>query len=299
MKFIFDSEYRFRALDGRGFYRNLPDEKYLKKKYKTIFHKKLDLNNPQSFNEKLQWLKLFDRKPLYTTLVDKYAVRKYIASKIGDEYLIPLVGGPWKNFDEINFDELPDQFVLKCTHDSGGVVVCKDKSKLDFEEIRSKVNKSLARNYYYYGREWPYKDVPRQIIAEAYITDGANESLTDYKFFCFDGTPKALFIATDRYNKDEEIKFDFYDMDFNHLPFTNGHPNANVSPRYPSSFKKMKELAAKLSEGIPQVRVDFYNVGGKVYFGELTFFHFSGMVPFKPEKWDKIFGEWINLPKNN
>lgn len=253
----------------------------------------LNLDNPHTYNEKLQWIKLFDRNPLYTTLVDKAAVKEYVTSIIGEEYIIPTLG-IWKRFDDINFDELPNQFVLKCTHDSGGLVICKDKKNLNLQQARQKINKSLDTNYYLIGREWPYKNVPRQIIAETYMEDSNTHELRDYKFFCFDGTPKALFIATDRQNRKEPY-FDFFDMDFKHLPMKHGHPNAPSIPEKPVCFELMKELSAKLSKGLKEVRVDLYEVDGKVYFGELTFFHHAGMVPFEPVEWDRIFGDWIVL----
>ena len=292
-----DRKFRFSVMSARGLYNWMPDKKFLETKFKIQMGKKLNLDNPKTFNEKLQWLKLYDRNPLYTTLVDKYAVRQYIKDTIGEEYLIPLVGGPWKTFDEIDFDALPDQFVLKCTHDSGGLVICRDKSKLDKEKARRKIEKCLKTNYYYGNREWPYKNVPPQIIAEKYMTDTLTTELRDYKFFCFDGMVKALFIATERANETEETKFDFFDENFQHLPFTNGHPNAAKLPEKPKSFELMKELAAKLSKGIPHVRVDFYEVDEKVYFGELTFFHWSGLVPFNPPEWDQKVGDWITLQK--
>jgi hypothetical protein len=297
-KFLFDRAFRFNILASRGLLNFISDKIFLEKIYQLTFHQKLSLDNPQTFNEKLQWLKLYDRNPLYTTLVDKYAVRQYIKDKIGEEYLIPLVGGPWMSFDQIDFDALPDQFVLKCTHDSGGLVICRDKSKLDVEVARTKISKSLKRNYYYQGREWPYKDVKPRIIAEECMNDTNSVcELTDYKFFCFNGESKAMFIATDRSNNEKETKFDFFDMDFNHLPIINGHPHADVVPGCPQCFNEMKMLADKLSKGIPQIRVDFYNVSGRIYFGELTLFHWSGMVPFSPEEWDYKFGEWIKLRK--
>jgi len=292
-----DRKFRFSVMSARGLYNWMPDKKFLETKFKIQMGKKLNLDNPKTFNEKLQWLKLYDRNPLYTTLVDKYAVRQYIKDTIGEEYLIPLVGGPWKTFDEIDFDALPDQFVLKCTHDSGGLVICRDKSKLDKEKARRKIEKCLKTNYYYGNREWPYKNVPPQIIAEKYMTDTLTAELRDYKFFCFDGMVKALFIATERANETEETKFDFFDENFQHLPFTNGHPNAAKLPEKPKRFELMKELAAKLSKGIPHVRVDFYEVDEKVYFGELTFFHWSGLVPFNPPEWDQKVGDWITLQK--
>ena len=272
----------------------MSDEEILKKKYRLIFKKELDLENPLTYNEKLQWLKLYDHQPIYTRMVDKYEVKPIVEEKIGKEYIIPTYG-VWNTFDEIDFDSLPDQFVLKCTHDSGGLVICRDKKTLDMDAARKKINRCLKRNFYYLGREWPYKDVKPRIIAEQYMEDPETSELRDYKFFCFNGTPKALFIATDRQKKGEETKFDFFDMDFNHLDIRNGHENAKIPPAKPVTFEKMKELAGILSEGIPQLRVDFYEVSGQIFFGELTFFHWSGFKPFEPEKWDRIFGDWIDL----
>ena len=192
---------------------------------------------------------------------------------------------------------MPPQFVLKCSHDSGGIVVCKDKSQLDIQDAVNKLKNGLKTSYFKYNREWPYKNVKPRIIAEKYMVDESGTELKDYKFFCFDGEPKAMFIASDRFNKSEETKFDFYDMNFNHLPFTNGHPNSKTSIDKPTTFEEMKSLAAKLSKGWPHLRVDFYEINGRVYFGEMTFFHFSGMTPFKPSEWDSRFGEWLKLPQ--
>lgn len=289
----------FTGLAGRGLLNWMPDEPYLKCVYRARMGKKLDLKDPKTYNEKLQWLKLHDRKPVYTELVDKYEVRKHISAAIGEEYLIPLVGGPWDSFDQIDFDKLPEQFVLKCTHDSGGLVICRDKSRLDKAAAREKIERSLRRRYYKAGREWPYKDVTPRIIAEKYMEDTATRELRDYKFFCFSGEPEALFIATERQKEGEETKFDFFDMDFNHLDVRNGHPNAEALPAKPARFDDMRRLAQKLSAGIPQVRVDFYEVNGEIYFGEMTFFHWSGMVPFEPEEWDRTFGDWISLPNES
>lgn len=276
----------------------LPDKTFLKLKYRMIFHKKLNLSEPKTYNEKLQWLKLYDRKPIYTTMVDKYAVKEYVAEKIGKEYIIKTIG-VYDKFEEIDFEKLPNKFVMKCTHDSGGLVICRDKSKLDVEKAKKKIKKSLKRNYYLHGREWPYKDVKPRIIIEEYMEDKETQELRDYKFFCFDGEVKALFIATDRANEKEETKFDFFDAEFKHLPFTNGHPNAKEEPKKPEKFEEMKKLAAELSKGIPQVRVDFYEVNGKIYFGELTFSHWGGMKPFEPGEWDYTFGSWIKLPERS
>ena len=285
----------FRALNFISPLVSIPDKTYLRIKYFLRFGKPLDLTKPVTYNEKLQWLKLYGRRPIDTILSDKYAVKDYIAKTIGEQYVIPLIG-VWDKFEDIDFEKLPNQFVLKCTHDSGGIVVCKDKSKLNIESARKLFNKSLKTDYYVYSREKAYKDIPRRIIAEEYREDSKTGELRDYKFFCFDGEPKALFIATDRQVKGEETKFDFFDMDFIHLPITNGHPNAKVLPEKPTCFDEMKVLAAKLSKGVPHVRVDFYEVDGKVYFGEMTYSHWGGMMPFDPEKWDYIFGSWIKLP---
>lgn len=274
----------------------IPDKLYLHLKYYFRMGKRLHLKHPITFNEKLQWLKLYGRRPIDTVLSDKYAVKNYITNTIGAEYVIPLLG-VWDKFEDIDFDKLPNQFVLKCTHDSGGVVVCKDKASFDVKLAASVINRGLKNNFYVFSREKAYKDIPRRIIAEEYKEDSQTHELRDYKFFCFDGEPKMLFIATDRNNKDEETKFDFFDMNFVHLPFTNGHPNAQVPPEKPIKFDEMKDLASKLSVGIPHVRVDFYEVDGQVYFGEMTYSHWGGMMPFDPEEWDYILGSWVQLPK--
>lgn len=273
-----------------------PDKLYLKMLFRLRMGYKLNLDNPQTFSEKLQWLKLYNRKPEYTQMVDKVEAKKYVAGIIGEEYIIPTLG-VWNSVDEIDFAKLPNQFVLKCTHDSGGIVICSDKTKLNIRAAKAKLRKGLKKNYYYQNREWPYKNITPRIIGEEYMVDESGYELKDYKFFCFDGEPKALFIATDRGKANEETKFDFFDMDFNHLPFTNGHPNSPRPVMKPKSFEEMKLLAAKLSEGMPHARIDFYDINGKVYFGEITFFHWSGTMPFDPIEWDYKFGEWIKLPK--
>lgn len=279
----------------RGLLRWMSDKAYLKLAFRMEMGKKLDLENPKTYNEKLQWLKIYDRKPIYTTMVDKYAVKKLIAEKIGEQYVIPTLG-VWDSFDDIDFDSLPHQFVLKCTHDSGGLVICRDKSKLDIDAARKKINKFLKREYFWGKREWPYKDVPPRIIAEQYMEDEETAELRDYKFFCFNGSMEALFIATDRQVPGEEVKFDFFDKNCERLPLKQGHQNAKNLPKMPGRFNEMKTLAEILSKDIPHVRIDFYEVNGKVYFGEMTFYHFSGLVPFEPEEWDYTFGSWITLP---
>jgi len=273
----------------------MSDKCYLKWMYSAMMGTKLNLEDPKTFNEKLQWLKLYNRNPEYCKLVDKYDVKSYISNLIGDEYIIPTLG-IYDSFDDIDFNALPNQFVLKCTHDSGSTVICRDKATFDFEKTKAKLTKKLKSNLFWHTREWPYKNIKPRIIAEQYMEDVKTSELRDYKFFCFNGEVKALFVATERQKKGEEVKFDFFDTEFNRLELKQGHPNAKQCPQKPECFDEMKRLAEKLSQGIPHVRVDFYEVNGKIYFGELTFFHFAGIVPFEPQEWDYKFGEWIKLP---
>ena len=294
LKRLFSQKYYLRTILLTKSAPLFSDRKYLELLFPMRVGYKLNLDNPQTYNEKLQWLKLHDRRPEYTKMVDKVEAKKYVANIIGEEHIIPTLA-IYEKVEDIDFDVLPNQFVLKCTHDSGGIVVCRDKSKLDKEVALANLKKGLSRNYYYQKREWPYKDVKPRIIAEQYMEDESGE-LKDYKFFCFYGEPKAMFIASDRFDDTQETKFDFFDMDFNHLPFTNGHPNATKAIEKPRGFEEMKNLTKKLSAGIPHARIDFYDIKGKIYFGEITFFHWSGMKPFEPKEWDYKFGEWIKLP---
>ncbi len=271
----------------------MPDKPYLQIFYYAEFGKFIDFKNPKTFNEKLNWLKLYYRRPDLITLVDKYEVKKYIADKIGEQYVIPTLG-VWDKFEDINFNELPNQFVLKCTHDSGGLVVCKDKSKLNLKEVKAKIEKSLTNNYYLWTREWSYKGVKPRIIAEKYMEDQETGELRDYKFFCFNGEPKLMFVASERGLKN--TKFDFYDMQFHHMNIVQHYPNSEYSIEKPEHFEKMVMLAEKLSAGFPHVRVDFYEANGQVYFGEMTFYHFGAIVPFETEEWDKKIGDWLVLP---
>lgn len=272
----------------------ISDKLFLKYKYQLFMQKKLNLEKPETYNEKLQWLKLYDRCSEYTQMVDKAEAKKVVEKLIGEEYVIPTIG-VWDNFDDIDFEELPNQFVLKTTHGSGGVIVCKDKTKLNFTEARKIIDASFKCNYFVYGREWPYKNLKPRIIAEKLMIDESGTELKDYKFFCFDGEPKVMFIASDR---PHDTRFDFFDMNFKHLPFTNGHENASKQLNKPQNFDLMIELAKKLSQNIPHVRIDLYNINGEIYFGEFTFFHWGGMVPFVPEEWDYKLGSWITLPEN-
>ena len=273
----------------------MSDERYLRFLWKLKKRKDLDLDNPQTYNEKLQWLKLYDRKPLYTKIVDKISVKDYVSDIIGKEYIIPTLA-VWDNPNQISLENLPDRFVLKTNNgsSSAGVIVCKNKQHFDLDKAKKQLSKSLKGSVWLDMREWPYKDIKPKVFAEDYIEDATGE-LTDYKFFCFDGEVKALFIATERFS--EEVKFDFFDTDFNHLDLYQVHPMSGKVFSKPNGFDEMKAIAAKLSKGFPHVRVDLYNVNGKIYFGEITFYHHGGFAPFHPEKWDYIFGSWIKLPK--
>ena len=298
-KFITNPKARFVFLNSLGLYNRMSDEKFLKKAYKVIMNQKLNLDNPQTFNEKLQWLKLYNRKPEYTMMVDKYKVREYVAEQLGEEYLIPLLG-VWDDPDEIDFDALPNQFVLKCNHNAGlGMYICNDKSKLDIRQVKKELCKGLKQDYYLTNREWPYKDVPRKIICEKYMIEEVeskkgNSELTDYKFFCFNGNPKFMYISHDHAT---DATTDFFDMEFKRLNMRMKDPNSNIIPPKPALFESLKEIAKKLSAGIPFVRVDMYVINGRIYFGELTFFHNAGFTRVYPKEWEKTLGDWIDLSR--
>lgn len=269
-------------------------EQFLKKKFQVRMGYPLNLEDPKTFNEKLQWLKLHDHNPNYITMVDKFAVKKYVASRIGEQYIIPTLG-VWDRFEDIDFDKLPNQFVLKCTHDSGGLAICKDKSKFDFQVAKRKIKKSLRTNYFYGGFEWPYKNVPPRIIAEKYMVDESGYELKDYKFFCFEGEVKFFKIDFDRAI---EHRANYYNIDGNLLPFgeTACPPKPERTLSMPLNQKKMILFAEQFSKGIPFLRVDFYEIEGELYFGELTFLPASGFGRLVPEEWDYKLGEWIKLP---
>ena len=273
----------------------IPDKAYLKLKYRANFDRKLDLQNPKTFNEKLQWLKLYNRNPAYTELVDKYAVKAYVANKIGEKYIIPTLG-VWERVEDIDFDALPNQFVLKCTHDSGGLVICKDKTKLDVAEAKKKLSKALRTDFYACGREWPYKNVPRKIIAEQYMEDSSAKELVDYKVHNFNGEPKFVLVCANRFGKSKTIE-DYFTEKWERMDVKwPDYPTSDNSEQ-PKEIPEILELSKKLSEGLPFVRSDFYIVDGKIYFGELTFFPANGFLPFTPDAWDYTFGSWIELPE--
>lgn len=270
------------------------DEFYLKLMYLFELHKWPDLRCPKTFNEKLQWLKLHDRKPEYTTMVDKYAVKDYVAKIIGEEHIIPTLG-VWDSFDDIDFDNLPDRFVLKTTHGGGGmaVVICKDKVSFDKARARSILEKSLHSDIYRNYREWPYKNVPKRIIAEKYMQADNESGLDDYKIHNFNGTPKVILVCRDRFGG-KAMAESFFTDKWEHLDIIRpGHPNPDIEK--PDNLQELLRLAETLSKDIPFARTDFYTINGKAYFGEITFYPASGLSPFCPENYDKIFGDWLKL----
>jgi len=295
IKYLLTNRRQFLDSVVKNYLSFLPDKIYLSLRFRLKMGKWINWKNPLTYNEKLQWLKVYNRRKEYCSLVDKYEVKEYVRSIIGDDYVIPTLG-VWDNAEDIDITSLPDQFVLKTTHSGGntGVVICKDKSNFDLDAARQKLRASLSQSIYNGLREWPYKDVKPRIMAEAYMSDNIHDTLLDYKFYCFDGEPKVMVIATGR---NENLCFDYFDMNFNHLPFEQGGPNSQKSIAKPQNMEKMVELATTLSKGMPHVRMDFYEVNSQVYFGEYTFFDSSGMAKFNPVEWDYIFGGYIVLPK--
>jgi len=287
VKYIKKPSLLYLFLNEKGFFKNVSDEKHLRRLYKIRVGKKLNISNPQTFNEKLQWLKLYDRKDIYTTMVDKYEVKKYVSDIIGEQYIIPTLG-IYERFDDIIFDDLPNQFVIKCTHDSGGVFVVKDKNNIDLKKIKKFINKHLKKNYYYPCREWPYKNVVPRILVEKYM----KSDLNDYKFFCFNGKPKYCLVCSERNIK---LKETFFDLNWNIVPFKRKDYSVDNKIIRPEKLDLMIELAKKLSCNVPFLRVDFYEIDGVVYFGELTFYPANGLSRFDPDEWDYKLGQLIEL----
>ena len=273
----------------------LSDKKFIEYRFLSEMGYKLNLKSPQTFNEKLQWLKLYDRNPEYTKMVDKYEVREYIKEKIGEDYLIPLIG-VYDKFDDIDFDKLSNQFVIKCNHDSGGLIICKDKNRLDIETARKKINRSLKTNYYYSGREWPYKNVKPKILIEKYMEDSNKSDLIDYKLFCFNGIPKIVLVCSERFSSSNMCET-WFDMNWKLIDMTESGHRVDSTISKPKQLKKMVELSKKLSKNIPFIRVDWYEIGDKLYFGELTFYPASGFEKFEPKEWNKKIGDMLSIDK--
>lgn len=272
----------------------VPDNLYIKMIFKGKLGYKLNFDNPQTFNEKLNWMKSYNRQPIYTTLADKYAVKQIVKEKIGEEYVVKNLG-VWDSFDEIDFNSLPKQFVLKCTHDSSGAIICRDKDTFDLLATKKRIDFVMKMNYFYACREWPYKNISHRIIADELLDDGSGHELNDYKFWCFNGKPTYMYCTVK--TSMENIFENFYDMDFKPVNINHGFPRRNPEFEKPEAFELMKELAAKLSAGIPFVRIDFFYVNGKVYFGEYTFFDWAGLGKFSTYEQDLELGKLIELPR--
>lgn len=274
----------------------LPDKVYLKWRYKKLLGRKLNLEYPVLFQEKLHWLKLHDRKPVYHQMVDKYEAKKFIANQLGEDYIIPTLG-VYNSFDEINFNELPNQFVLKCTFDSGSYYICKDKSQLNIAEARQKLMTNWFHNYYIWSREWPYNGLEHRIIAEPLLVDEEYPYLRDFKFYCFNGEPKIFYITSDK-GGDLPTKQDFFDLEGNHLEIQDKHypNNPQQCPTLPKNLDKMIEICRIFAKDTYHLRVDFYEVNGHLYCGEFTFYEAGGFNEFMPEKYNHILGDWIKLP---
>ena len=294
MSFLTKPYYRTRVLIKLGYYDSLSDEEFLKKVFPKYMGYPLDLENPKTFSEKLQWLKVNYREPIQTVMVDKHEAKHFIAHRVGDQYIIPTLA-VWDSVEDIDFDALPNQFVLKCTHDSGGIVICKDKSSLDREAAKAKLRASLKRDYSKIAREWAYQNVPRRIIAEKYISELGNDDLLDYKMYSFHGEPKLTVVCSDRFSK-TGTRMNFYDINWDPMGIHFGHypPLPKEFPK-PATYEEMKRLTAELSKDCPFLRVDFYEIKGRLYIGELTFFPGAGLEQFCPMTKDYELGEWLHL----
>lgn len=273
------------------------DKKYISFTYWMKFKKKMEWDNPQTFNEKLNWLKVYYRRDDMTLMADKIEAKKIVAEKIGPEYVVPLLG-VWDKAEDIDFDILPNQFVLKCNHNSGGgMFICKDKSSADLMAVRKGLNRGLKENHYYSCREWPYKNIKHLILAEQLLVNNSGEEINDYKWWCFNGEPKIMY-RTLKSKKKSDVFENFYDMEYRPVMINHGFPRHIPEFEKPAEFEEMKQLAKTLSEGFPFVRIDFFDVNGHIYFGEYTFYDWGGLSPFKDE-WDEKLGSLIFLPKRN
>ena len=294
MSFLTKPYYRTRVLIKLGYYDSLSDEEFLKKVFPKYMGYPLDLENPKTFSEKLQWLKVNYRDPIQTVMVDKHEAKNFIAQRVGEQYIIRTLA-VWDSVEDIDFDALPNQFVLKSTHDSGGIVICKDKSSLDFEAAKAKLSASLKRDYSKIAREWAYQNVPRRIIAEEYISELGKNDLLDYKMYSFHGEPKLTVVCSNRFSK-IGTRMNFYDINWEPMGIHFGHypPLPTEFPK-PATYEEMKRLTAELSKECPFLRVDFYEIKGRLFIGELTFFPGAGLETFRPMSKDYELGEWLDL----
>lgn len=290
-----------RDLNDFYWYYLLPDKVYLKWKFRRNHGRELNLKNPQSFNEKLQWLKLYDRNPKYKYFIDKVRVKEILKDVIGESHIIPTIGGPWKTSKEIDWNALPEKFVLKCNHDSGSTVVCTNKSEFDFEKACELLDRCVSKDFYHcVDKQWAYKGIDRCIFAEQYIIDESIGDLPDFKFHCCSGKVKCVLVCVGRLsNPDHEACMSYYDRDWKKLPYEAGHKAISWDMPKPEKFSEMVEMAEKISQfvGNTYTRIDLYCASGIVYFGEVTFYPGGGQERLNPEEWDYILGSWIDLPK--
>mgnify|MGYP004512476629 FL=1 len=294
-RYITDKNYRLLVNAGRGFYDSMPDRQFLELCFPAWLGYPLNLDNPKTFNEKMQWLKIYARDDYYTRLVDKYEAKRIVADKVGSKYIIPNIG-VWEKPEDIDFDLLPQQFVLKCTHNSGiGMCICRDKSQLDIKKVKADLDKGLHQDYYITAREWPYKNVPRKIIAEQFMVDESGTELKDYKIFCFNGKPMYIQVDFGRFTKHER---NLYSTEWDYMGFASLYPTnkEHIIPK-PVCLEEMLDIASILSKGIPYMRVDLYVIGKDIFFGEMTLFHGSGFEPFTPAEWDRKLGDILILPE--
>ena len=271
--------------------RILSDKGYVFLDYIRNLHSIPNLKQSKNFNEKLQYIKLYDHNPKYTKMVDKLAMREIIKEKIGEGYTVPVLG-IWNSFEEIDFNTLPDRFVLKCNHDSGSYIICPNKELLDLDKAKKKISIALKHNYYYQNREWIYKDIKPQVFAEQFLKDNETDFLWDYKFFCFHGKPRIMYVEQEASDNKTAA---FFDMDKNFLDLEVDDPRRSVPAELPDCFDRMKDISAVLSEGIPFLRVDFFVINGKIYVGEMTFFHDGGFGKIRQKEWNLRMGSWIDL----
>ncbi len=298
VKYIRNPFFVFSKLGRMGLLNWMSDRSYLKIIYWSTFHRRLDLKNPKSFNEKIQWLKLYDRKNIYITMVDKYAVKDYIANIIGDKYIIPTYG-VWDSFDDINFDILPNQFVLKCTHDSGGLVIVRDKSLLDIRKAKRKLERCLKRNYFWIGREWPYKGVKPRIIAEKYLEEEGHIVPEDYKIYCINGKPKYIVVFHNRFDDSKPNSETVYDLNWipQNISLDDHFLISDEVREKPKCLDELISISEKLCKNHAQVRLDFYIIDNTIYFGEITLSTASGFQPMIPEEIDLALGKELRLPE--
>ena len=276
----------------------IPDKWYLSWKFKKVFGRRIDWRNPKTFNEKINWLKVYDRNPKYHLLVDKLRVKPIVESVIGEEYIIPTIAGGFTDISEIDKDKLPDKFVLKCNHDAASVIICKDKASFDWDYAKYKLNWCMAHDYYHFeNKQWAYKGIQKCFFVEQYMEDTEIHDLPDYKFYCFNGVVKIIYVLRGRFSEKGEASVYLYDRDWNRMQFEHNHPYVNGDIKKPENLEKMIELAEKLSRfvGNPFIRVDLYDINGKIYFGELTFYHAGGFGYFNPKEWDYTLGSWMDL----